>query len=148
MDIINLKSEEIREIFENKIDQYITERIYPNTHQYICEPMDRDLTDVMYHLVEPDWCLKSIHNRLWVLAIGCLICKLRGRLEFSDRDKKYFYLDKITNIAREVDWDICSHIAKDFLIRCAGWCAGYITLSCCVYKYAGSLAKIILNRLA
>jgi hypothetical protein len=139
------KNETIRETFENKIDEYIKEKIYPQVHRYIFEPDNRDLTSVMYYFVQAnDWCLKSMHTRLWTLAVGYLICKLQGCLEFSDMNKKYFYLDKITSIAQEVEWAIRSHIAKDFLIRCAG----YMTMTYCIYKCAESLAEIIFDRLA
>jgi hypothetical protein len=138
-------TEESKIIFEDTVNKYVAERVYPHVHKIIFPTPNADLTDIMYHTLDVDWCAKSIHHRLWVLAIARLICKVHGGggLIFSDLHKKYFYLDKITTITQEVDWDIRTSIAKQFLAKSAG----YAMLGVCVYKYATPLLVSILDLL-
>jgi hypothetical protein len=68
---------------------------------------------------------------------------VRGRLEFSDVNKKYFYWDKISVITQEVDRVITGNIAKDILAKVCG-CA---LLGVCLYKYTSSLMRNITDLL-
>ena len=128
------KNKERKALFCSIVENNFAEHVYPHVHKIIFPTKDADLTDVMYDLLanNPTWYTKNVlHHRLWVLSIARFIYKVCGELAFSDLNKKYFYLNKITDIARDVDWIITSNIAKDFLAKICG-CA---LLGVCVYKY-------------
>ena len=132
------KNSEREDVFQDIVDTNFVEHVYPHVHRIIFPTEDVDLTDLMYTLVatNPTWYTKNaLHHRLWLLGIAHFIYKVRGQLEFSDVNKKYFYWDKITVITQEVDRIISANIAKDFLAKVCG-CA---LLGVCVYKYTSYL---------
>jgi hypothetical protein len=140
------KNNERETLFEDIVDNILAEHVYPHVHRILFPTEDNDLTDVMYKLLvnNCDWHMKNIvHHRLWILSIARFICRVRGGLEFSDVNKKYFYLDKITVITQEVEQVIMGNIAKQFLAKVCG-CA---LLGVCLYKYMPPLVGNITNLL-
>jgi hypothetical protein len=88
------------------------------------------LRRLLANITVDDSYFKSFDHHIWILAVSYTICKIYGGLTFSDVNKKYFHLDKITGITKEVLFEIRSRIAKQSLI----WCGVCITLGVCVYK--------------
>jgi hypothetical protein len=140
------KNSERKEVFQDIVGTNFAEHVYPHVYKIIFPSEDVDLTDIMYTLVatNPTWYTKNtLHHRLWILGIAHFVCKVRGRLEFSDVNKKYFYCNKISVITQEVDRIITGNIAKDFLAKFCG-CA---LLGVCVYKYTSFLMRNITDLL-
>jgi hypothetical protein len=138
------KNNEREMLFEDMVDNNLAEHVYPHIHNILFPTEDNDLTDIMYELVDSTWHMKNaVHHRLWILSTARLVCRVCGGLNFSDVNKKYFYLDKITVITREVEQVIVGNIAKRFLAKVCG-CA---LLGVCLYKYTSPLVGNITDSL-
>jgi hypothetical protein len=136
------RNKEREALFCDIVENNFAEHVYLHVYKIMFPTENTDLTDLMYELLanNPTWYTKNvIHHRLWILSIARFIYKVHGGLKFSSLNKKYFYLNKITVIAQEVDRVITSNIAKDFLAKICG-CA---LLGVCVYKYTVPLMENI-----
>jgi hypothetical protein len=99
------KNKERETLFCDLIENNFAEHVYPHVYKIMFPTENTDLTDLMYELLanNPTWHTKNvIHHRLWILSIARFVYKVHGELKFSDLNKKYFYLNKITVIAQEV----------------------------------------------
>jgi hypothetical protein len=73
----------------------------------------------MYLLTIDDTYLKkSINHRLFIVAVGYWLYKVYGRIDFTGVNKKFFFLNKITEITQELVNEIRAFVAKDVLIQC------------------------------
>ena len=93
------------------------------------------LIDLMWILVVDDaYCYKSLDHQLYIIAVAYVLHKY-SKLLFSNLERKYLYMDKITQITLSIVRIVKERIAKNTLCTLGGVCIlGIVAYKCaCVF---------------
>jgi hypothetical protein len=106
-----------------------------NIENVIREQNGSELIDLMWILVlDDEYCYKSLDHQLYIIAVAYVLHKY-NKLLFSNADRKYLYMDKITQITLSVVRIVKERIAKNTLCTLGGVCIlGIVAYKCaCVF---------------
>jgi hypothetical protein len=106
-----------------------------NIERTICKQNRSELIDLMLVLVTDDeYCYKSLDHQLYIIAVAYVLHKY-SMLLFSDLERKYLYMDKITQITLSIVRIVKDRIAKNTLCALGGVCIlGLVAYKCaCVF---------------
>jgi hypothetical protein len=93
------------------------------------------LIDLMLVLViDDEYCYKSLDHQLYIIAVAYVLHKY-SKLLFSNLERKYLYMDKITQITLSIVRIVKERIAKNTLCTLGGVCVlGIVAYKCvCVF---------------
>jgi hypothetical protein len=89
------------------------------------------ITDLMWFLViDDEYCNKSLDHKLYIIAVAYILHKY-SKLLFSNLERKYLYMDKITQITLSIIHTVKECIAKNTLCTIGGVCVlGFVAYKC------------------
>ena len=106
-----------------------------NIENVIREQNGSELIDLMWILVlDDEYCYKSLDHQLYIIAVAYVLHKY-SKLLFSNLERKYLYMDKITQITLSIVRIVKERIAKNTLCTLGGVCIlGIVAYKCaCVF---------------
>ena len=114
--------------------QWINRTLYKNEHALSKLLTDKNINNVvdlmLVIILDDEYCNKDLDHQLYVLAVAFILHR-QNKLLFSTLERKYLYMDKVTQITLSVINVVKDGIAKNTLCIMGGVCV----MGLLAYKY-------------